>query len=325
MAIRTRLTEELGISAPIFSAPMGFTAGGKLAAAVSRAGGFGFLGAGVGDTAWIDREFAAADGARVGCGFITWRLARTLERLDLALSHAPAALMLSFGDPTPFAPRILAAGTKLICQVQTIAHARAALDCGASVLVAQGTEAGGHGAQRATVTLVPELADLLARESPRTLLVAAGGIADGRGLAASLLLGADGVMIGTRFWTCPECLSHPGHQRAAIAANGDGTVRQIAADIAEGWDWPAEFTGRVLRNSFVERWHGREADHRTVAEAERPAYRAAFAEGRPDEIGVYAGEAVGLIHESLPAAEVLAQVVTEAETLLRVRAGTFLS
>jgi nitronate monooxygenase len=324
MAIRTRLTETFGINAPIFSAPMGLTAGGKLAAAVSGAGGLGFLGAGAGDPAWIDREFAAAGNARVGCGFITWAMAKQPQMLDLVLAHAPAALLLSFGDPTPFAPPILAAGTKLICQVQTIAHARAALACGASVLVAQGTEAGGHGALRATMTLVPEVADLLARENSRTLLVAAGGIADGRGLAASLMLGADGAMIGTRFWTCPECLVHPNHQRAAIASSGDDTVRQIAADIAAGWDWPAEFTGRVLRNGFVERWHGREADHRAVAEAERPAYRSASIEGRPDEIGVYAGEVVGLIHKSIPAAEVLGQVVSEAEALLRERARSFL-
>jgi nitronate monooxygenase len=243
---------------------MGLTSGGKLAAAVSGAGGLGFLGAGAGDPAWIDREFEAAGNARVGCGFITWMMAKKPEMLDRVLAHSPAALLLSFGDPSPFAARIHAAGTKLICQVQTIAHARVALDCGASVLVAQGTEAGGHGAVRATMTLVPEVADLLAREQPQTLLVAAGGIADGRGLAASLMLGADGCMIGTRFWTCPESLVHPNHQHAAIAASGDGTVRQIAADIAAGLDWPAEFTGRVLRNSFVERWHGRETDHRGV-------------------------------------------------------------
>jgi nitronate monooxygenase len=171
---------------------------------------------------------------------------------------------------------------------------------------------------------VPELADLLARESPQTLLVAAGGIADGRGLAASLMLGADGVMIGTRFWTSPESLVHLNHQRAALAANGDDTVRQIAADIAVGFDWPAEFTGRVLRNAFMERWSGREAEHRAAADGERPNYLAAVAEGRSDKIGIYAGEAVGMIHLSLPAAEVVAQVAAEAETLLRARVGSFL-
>src|SRR5690349_23309835 len=113
MAIRTRLTEALGIAAPIFSAPMGLTSGGKLAAAVSGAGGLGFLGAGAGDPAWIDRELASAGNARVGCGFITWAMAKHPEMLDRALAHAPAALLLSFGDPTPFALRVLAAGTKL--------------------------------------------------------------------------------------------------------------------------------------------------------------------------------------------------------------------
>jgi nitronate monooxygenase len=325
MTIRTRLTETLDIRVPIILAPMGRTSGGALAAAVSGAGGLGMLGAGDGEAAWIDREFAEAGNARVGCGFITWALARQPEMLDLALAHAPAALLLSFGDPTPFAGKVLAAGIRLICQVQTIAHARTALACGASVLVAQGTEAGGHGALRATMTLVPELADLLARESPQTLLVAAGGIADGRGLAASLMLGADGVMIGTRFWTSPESLVHLNHQRAALAANGDDTVRQIAADIAAGFDWPAEFTGRVLRNAFVERWAGREAEHRAAADGERPSYLAAVAEGQSDKIGIYAGEAVGMIHLSLPAAEVVAQVAAEAETLLRTRAGSFLA
>ena len=130
------------------------------------------------------------------------------------------ALMLSFGDPTPFAAEIHAAGSKLICQVQSIAHARAALAAGAQIIVAQGSEAGGHGATRATMTLVPEIADLLARESPATLLVAAGGIADGRGLAAALMLGADGVLLGSRLWASHECLIHPSHQQAALAENG---------------------------------------------------------------------------------------------------------
>ena len=127
-------------------------------------------------------------------------MARQPDLLDQVLAHAPAVLMLSFGDPKPFAPAIHAAGSRLICQVQTIAHTQAALECGADIIVAQGSEAGGHGAARATLTLVPEVADLLARASPTTLLVAAGGIADGRGLAACLMLGADGVLLGSRPW-----------------------------------------------------------------------------------------------------------------------------
>ena len=320
MGIRTRLTEALGIVEPILSAPMGFVAGGKLAAAVTAAGGLGIIGGGYGDADWLDREFAAAGNARVGCGFITWSLAKQPELLAHVLAHAPAVLMLSFGDPTPFAPAIQTAGSRLICQVQTIAHARAALDCGADIIVAQGSEAGGHGATRATLTLVPEVADLLAHEAPATLLVAAGGIADGRGLAASLMLGADGVMLGSRLWASSEGLVHPNHQRAALVANGDGTIRQKSADIARGYDWPEEFTGRVLRTPFVARWHGREAEHRAVAEAARSNYLAAVAEGRTEESGVFVGEAIGLMRDVSPVADILARVSREAEALLRGRA-----
>src|ERR1700732_5609830 len=114
MGIRTRLTEALGITTPILSAPMGFVAGGKLAAAVTAAGGLGVIGGGYGDADWLDREFAAAGNHRVGCGFITWSLARRPELLDLALAYRPAALMLSFGDPRPFAAKIKAGGARLL-------------------------------------------------------------------------------------------------------------------------------------------------------------------------------------------------------------------
>jgi nitronate monooxygenase len=299
---------------------MGGVSGGRLAAAVTAAGGLGLIGGGYGDAAWLDREFLAAGNARVGCGFIAWSLARQPQLLDQVLAHAPTVLMLSFGDPAPFAPAIRAAGSRLICQVQTIAHTRAALDAGADIIVAQGTEAGGHGAKRATLTLVPEVADLLARESPDTLLVAAGGIADGRGLAASLMLGADGVMIGSRFWATPESLIHPNHQRAALAANGDATVRQTVADIARGYDWPAEFNGRVLDNAFVRQWQGREDAQRAQAEAGRSGYLAAVAEGRTDQAGIFVGEAIGLMHDVSPVAAVMDDIVGQASDWLGRRA-----
>ena len=131
--------------------------------------------------------------------FVTWSLAKRPALLNLALAHSPAAVMLSFGSPTPFAPEIKAAGARLICQVQSLEHAREAVIADADIIVAQGAEAGGHGMFRATLTLVPEIADYLAKAAPQTVLVAAGGIADGRGLAATLMLGADGVLIGSRF------------------------------------------------------------------------------------------------------------------------------
>lgn len=186
MRLRTRLTERLAIEHPIIFAPMGIMAGGKLAAAVSAAGGLGLIGGGYGDAAWLDREFAAAGSARVGCGFITWSLANDTVLLEQVLAKRPAALILSFGSPVEFAARIRQSGVPMICQVQSMAHARAAVHAGADVIVAQGNEAGGHSGARSTFTLVPEISDYLAREAPDTLLVAAGGVADGRSLAASL-------------------------------------------------------------------------------------------------------------------------------------------
>ncbi len=324
MPLRTRLTERLGIHHPILLAPMGSVAGGRLAAAVTRSGGLGLIGGGYGDAEWLAREFAAAGNVRVGCGFITWSLARRPELLDAALAHAPAALMLSFGDPTPFAPRIRTAGSVLICQVQTVAHTHAALAAKADIIVAQGTEAGGHGAVRATFTLVPEVADIIARVRSETLLVAAGGIADGRGLGAALMLGADGVMMGSRFWASPEALVHSNHQRVALATNGDGTVRQRAADIARGYEWPEEFTGRVLNNAFARRWHGHEADQHAQAAATHAAYLAALAEGRTDEVGIFVGEAIGLMHDIRPVEAIMQDIVGQAEGLLRDRAPDLL-
>lgn len=319
MRLRTRLTERLGIEHPILSAPMAFAAGGRLAAAVTQAGGLGLIGCGYGDAEWIDREFAAAGNARVGGGFITWSLARQAELLDRVLAHAPAAIMLSFGDPAPFAPAIHEAGSALICQVQTVPHARQALRAGADIIVAQGTEAGGHGGTRATLTLTPEIADLLANESPDTLLVSAGGIADGRGLAAALMLGADGVLVGSRLWASKEALVHPNHHRAAIAASGDDTVRQRAADIVRLYPWPAEFTGRVLRNAFTDRWADREDELRQQAEFLNPTYQAGVAAGDPDNAAVWVGEATGLINRIRPASELIHDMASEAARLLRER------
>jgi len=320
MLLRTRLTERLGIEHPILGAPMAFAAGGRLAAAVTAAGGLGLIGGGYGDGAWLEREFAAAGNARVGCGFITWSLARQPALLDQALAHAPAAVMLSFGDPAPFAPAIRRAGSVLICQVQTLAHAREAIAAGAEVIVAQGTEAGGHGGTRASLTLTPEVADLLERKSPGTLLVSAGGIADGRGLAAALMLGADGVLVGSRLWASAEALVHQNHHRAAIAASGDDTVRQRATDIVRLYAWPPEFTGRVLRNAFTERWAGREDELRGQAEALNATYQAGVAAGDPDNVGVWVGEATGFINTIAPAAELIRSIAAEAERLLRHRA-----
>lgn len=316
MALQTRLTERLKIRHPILLAPMGFVSGGRLAASVTDAGGLGLIGGGYGEEAWLAREFAAAGNRRVGCGFITWSMARDPRLLDLALEHAPAALMLSFGDPRPFAARIHAAGTTLICQVQTRAHALAAIEAGASIIVAQGTEAGGHGATRSTLPLVPAIVDLVAQRAPDTIVVAAGGIADGRGLAAALMLGAEGVLVGTRFFACAESLAHRDAKARLLEAGAEDTLRTSVFDIVRGYDWPEKFTGRALRNDFSGRWHGREAELAAAAAGESARYHAAVAAGDFRTGVVFVGEAADLIADEPPAGALVTRMAAEAEAAL---------
>ncbi|MFA7505085.1 MAG: nitronate monooxygenase [Burkholderiaceae bacterium] len=314
--LSTRLNKALGLRHPVVSAPMAFAAGGALAAAVSRAGGLGLIGGGYGDASWLEEQFDAAAGARVGVGFITWSLRKSPSMLTDVLAHRPAAVMLSFGDPRPFVDEIRAAGALVICQCQDMAHVMDAVDVRADVVVAQGSEAGGHGALRGTLTFVPEAADHLAAHAPDTLLLAAGGIADGRGLAAALALGADGVLVGTRLWASTEALVHDGHHRAILETDGDGTLRTTVADIARQISWPRGFSARIRRNAFTDRWHGREAELERQVAVEGPRYRQAFTAGDPENTGVWFGEAAGLIDSIEPAARIVERMADEAAVRL---------
>ena len=253
MPIATRLTVLLGIEHPILLAPMDVVADGRLAATVSEAGGFGIIGGGYGNEAWLTRELDAAGSARVGVGFITWSMAKNARLLDIALERKPPAIMLSFGDVRPHVDKIKRAGALLICQIQTVEQAKDAVASGADVLVAQGAEAGGHGISRGTFGLVPAVVDA----ARGVAVAAAGGVADGRGLAAALMLGADGVLVGTRFYATQEAMGPLAAKERIVAASGDKTIRGILFDIARRNVWPAPYTGRVLRNEFSERWRGR--------------------------------------------------------------------
>jgi len=312
MAIETAITRLFGIEHPVLLAPMGMVSGGALAAAVTNAGGLGLLGAGYGNADWLGEQFQAAGNARVGVGFITWSLAQQPALLDLALERSPAAVMLSFGDPVPFLDKIKRAGAIAICQVQSVAQAREAAAAGADLIVAQGGEAGGHGATRGTLALVPAVVDAVAPLP----VAAAGGIADGRGLAAALMLGAEGVLIGTRFYAAEEALGWPAAKQRIAEAAGDDTLRTTIFDIARGYDWPDQYTGRAIVNRFARDWHGREQALVGAAEAERARYAEAAAKGDVETIVVFAGEAVDLIDAVRPAAEIVARLVGEAEALL---------
>ena len=315
MPISTVLTSLLGVRHPVLSAPMAIIAGARLVAAVGQAGGFGILGGGYGEKAWLEQETAKLQrsSAPFGIGFITWSMAKQPELLDIALEARPRAIMLSFGDPQPFAPRIKAAGSLLICQVQTEDMARQALDAGADILIAQGTEAGGHGASRTTLDIVPAIVDLAAGRVP---VVAAGGIADGRGLAAMIVMGASGVLLGTRFYASVECDGAVEAKKRICAATASDTLRGMIFDISRKIWWPAPFTARTLINDHARRWAGRETELVHSVEAVAAEYNAARDAGNYDVAAVFAGQAVGLIHDIPPAAEIVERIVTEADQIL---------
>jgi nitronate monooxygenase len=314
--VATGFTSLLGIRHPIMLAPMDIVAGGRLTKAVSDAGGFGVLGGGYGkDETWLRRELGVAgDVARIGVGFITWSVAQNIRSLDIVLERRPKALMLSFGDPAPHAERARSRGIAVICQVQTVAMAREAVAKGADIIVAQGAEGGGHGGSCATLPLVPAVVDAVGHQVP---VVAAGGIADGRGLAAALALGAQGVAMGTRFYAADEALAHPAALQRIVEADGSETIRSILFDLARRNVWPAPFTGRALQNAFSRRWASRERELLQQPETEGTRYLAASAAGDFETAAVIAGEAVGLIHEVLPTAETVRRTIEEAQTVLQ--------
>jgi len=319
MPLRTPFTDLLGVRHPIALAPMGGCAGGALAAAVSAGGGFGIIGAGGGEPAWLERELAiaraAAGGAPWGVGFLLWAV--DAAGFDLALAAAPAAILLSFGDPEPWAGRVRAAGIPLIVQVTDLDEARAALDAGADVLVAQGTEAGGHGGRRSTLPFVPAVVDL-AGERP---VLAAGGIGDGRGVAAALALGAAGALVGTRFQATREALVGDAERAALVAARGEETERGRVHDVARASAWPARYSARTLRNAFGDRWRGREDELASDATAQAE-FRAGWERGDLDVKPVWAGEAVDLITDSPGAADLVETLAADAErAVARLAAG----
>ena len=268
---------------------------------MTTAGGLGLIGGGYGDRDWIERELRAAGNVRVGVGFITWRLADRPELLDLALEHAPAAIFLSFGDPAPFAARAKAAGVDIV--------------------VAQGTEAGGHGGDRTTLTLVPAVVDAVAPLP----VVAAGGISDGRGLAAALTLGAAGVLIGTRFFATTEALGHDNTKARLVSAGGDDTVRTSVFDIVRELPWPSAYQIRTVRNALSERSHGNEDALRreieTAADSGGPvspvdAFRAALQADDTEQSVVVGGQGLDFVDAIEPAGDLVTCIVADAEHTL---------
>ncbi|MEM6828552.1 MAG: nitronate monooxygenase, partial [Pseudomonadota bacterium] len=232
----------------------------------------------------------------------------------------PAAIMLSFGDPGAIARDVVSRGVPLIYQIQTMAQLRPAVDAGASVIVAQGAEAGGHGMNafegRSTFTFVPEIADWLAANAPEVDLLAAGGIADGRGLAAAMTLGADGALIGSRLWATRESLAADAAIDEAVKAGGDDTARSAVFDILREKDWPEEYDFRSLRNAIHKQWEDRLHELRADPVAAIADYQAGVAAGDYTRAHVTVGEGTGLIRGNNTAAEVIRAIDAEAKALL---------
>lgn len=307
-----------GLDAPIMSAPMVGHSDGRLAGAVTAGGGLGSFGGlhpQLGPE-WVHEQMAVAremtDGA-IAIGFITPFLDPDDDFLHAALEERPAAICFSFGDPLPWAPRVRDAGIRVICQVQDHTTAAMAVDAGADALVVQGTEAGGHTGE---MSLLPFLASVTERH-PDVSVLAAGGIADGRTLAAALVAGADGAMLGTAFLATPDAVEvDEQHKQLIVDSDGDDTVLTHAYDIVSGFPWPAFVSDRVRRNSFTTQWAGRDVELRARRDE---IAGAATGHTDPDVDAIRYGQSAAFVGAVRPAGDVIRDLVDDAVATLRTR------
>jgi nitronate monooxygenase len=312
--IKTPLTRWFDLTTPIIGAPMAGVSGGEMARAVSLGGGLGMIGvSGAHSSEFLTEQCAIPAGDQVpfGVGLMIWVLESRPDLFEATIAASPSLVSVSFGDPAPYVGPLHDAGIAVCAQVNTTADVHRALDAGVDILVAQGTEAGGHTGRRATLPLLQEVLTLTDRP-----VVAAGGIATGRGMAAALAAGAAGVWIGTALLSCTEGLNAPALRERVRAASGDETVLTRAFDVAEGAAWPERWPGRALVNDFSREWDGREDELR-----ETPDARRVVVEGRrtgdPAAAPIYAGESVGLVTSERSATDVVRDLDAEAEKALR--------
>jgi nitronate monooxygenase len=314
--MRTFLTEKWGLRVPIIGAPMSPQSGGRLAAALSNCGALGMIGVASaqpvkqleGD---VEELRSLAGGLPFGIGLMAWAVAKRPELLDAALRAKPFAIAISFGDPAPYAARLRDAGVHLVCQVQDRRSALAAETAGAALIVAQGTEAGGH---TGTVGTLPLLQIVL--DAVRVPVVAAGGIANGRGLAAAIAAGAQGAWIGTALLVAEEARNSSKARERLVSAAETQTVLTSVFDIAQAIPWPVQFGGRALRNEFSDAWVGRELELAHDDGARRLLEGAKLAEDYATAY-LYAGQSVGMLDRVEPAAEIVRRIEAQAEVCLR--------
>ncbi|MGQ0849122.1 MAG: NAD(P)H-dependent flavin oxidoreductase [Actinomycetota bacterium] len=312
--LRTWLTDRFGLRLPLVAAPMGGTADGRFAATVSANGALGMVAAGTRATAdFVRREAAVASngGHQFGIGLLAWVLDRRPELLEAAFEARPALLSISYGDYRPYLDVSRKQMIAVTTQVGTVEEARRAQDAGLDFVVARGGEGGGHGRNEvATLPLLQEVLDAV--EVP---VLAAGGVATARGLAAVLAAGAAGAWVGTAFLGCVETSWSEEARRRVIEAGDGATIYTRSFDVGLRLDWPPLYGGRALHNTFSDRWHGHEddlsADDRAAAEMAHAVSNQDF-----DRAPVWAGQAVSMIERRRTVAAVLGDFA-RAEDLLR--------
>lgn len=322
--MRTSLCDRLGIDIPIIQAPIGGCASPQLAAAVSNAGALGTITLTGADPQAARQRIADVRAAtsRPFCANFILALTGDYEAaLDVALAEQVPVISMFWGDAAPFVDRVHAAGAILVLTVGSVEEARRAADAGVDIIVAQGWEAGGHvRGDIATLPLIPGVVDAVAP----TPVVAAGGIADGRGLAAVLVLGAAGAWIGTRFLASTEAATHPVYRDRIVQGTAADTVHTELFDVG----WP-DAPHRVLRNTTYNDWveagrppHGkRPGEHEVLATdangqnvVRYESYTACSNhEGDIEAFPLWAGQGVGLVTKQQPAAEIVREIAADAE------------
>lgn len=297
---------------------MANVAHGRLARAISEAGGLGMIGIGSKDSvSMIEQESAVArgttGGTKFGIGLMAWAIESSRELLDAAIAQSPFLLSISFGSIAPHADAVHRAGILLATQVNNRQAAIEAAKAGADLIVAQGTESGGHTGSVATLPLLQIVLD-----SVDVPVAAAGGVASPAGLAAVLAAGADGAWMGTPFLLSPEANVTESARGRIAKADETGTVLTSVFDRVNKLAWPSRFPGRALRNSFTQQWHGRE-DELLRNEDEIARFRKGAEERNYDITSIYAGESVGLLSSARPAAQIVQGFCDGAERILRKR------
>jgi enoyl-[acyl-carrier protein] reductase II len=314
--MRTRLTDRLGIEHPVMLAGMGGVSYHQLVAAVSAAGGFGCFGASTMSPEQLSDEMRLVREATdkpFGVDLLTAFPDTLMSQVELLIEGGASVFVAGLGVPRPAIDLCHRNDVLVVNMCGKVEHARRAVDAGCDLVVAQGTEAGGHTGQVATMPLVPQMVDAV---GDRTPVVAAGGIFDGRGLAAAIALGADGVWVGTRFIATPEARAAPGYKDALIRTAEDGTVISRA------------FTGKTLRavrNTWTD-WHEQHPEdllpfpHQLGKAVNAGALHLGADESTPgidpDRECYPAGQGTGAIHDLVPAGDLVRQFVTEAEAAL---------